>query len=152
MGHAQTTISKPKSLIPMIRLQKDIDELFAGRKSLVRSGNQTTTLSSIYYLRPLLENSEPVLFLLHAPKKFIKQAHERNKLKRWMREAIRKNEEFQMIREILSAKNQQALLLLRADFKPSKDHSWQQIEEDMKIITRSLLEKSQKSKLKSQNE
>ena len=129
----------------MLRLQKDIDDLFSKRKSLVRSGNQTTTLSSIYYLRPMPENSEPILFLLHAPKKFIKPAHERNKLKRWIREAIRKNEEFQMIREILLEKKQQALLLVRADFKPSKDHNWLQIEGDISIVTKRLMKNIQSS-------
>jgi ribonuclease P protein component len=127
----------------MIRLQKDIDELFAKRKSLVRSGNQTSSLSSIYFLRPLDEQSDPLLFLLHAPKKFIKQAHERNKLKRWMREAIKKNEEIEKIKEILAEKKLQVLLLIRADFKPSKDHSWQQIYEDIRIITKHLMKKIQ---------
>jgi len=125
----------------MIRLQKDIDDLFANRRSLTRSGNQTTTISSIFYLRELPEASEPILFLLHAPKKFVKPAHERNKLKRWMREAIRKNEEFLKIREILSEKKLQALLLLRSDFKPSKDHSWNEIEGDIKIVIQKLKDK-----------
>ncbi|MFI5264691.1 MAG: ribonuclease P protein component [Candidatus Kapaibacterium sp.] len=146
MVRVSSKIPSPKNLIPMIRLQKDIDDLFANRKSLTRSGNQTTTISSIYYLRELPEASEPILFLLHAPKKFIKPAHERNKLKRWMREAIRKNEELEKIREILSEKKQQALLLLRSDFKPSKDHAWNQIEGDILIVMKLLLEKSQKSK------
>ena len=125
----------------MLRLQKDIDELFAKRKSLVRSGNQTKTLSSIYYLRPVEEKTEPILFLFHAPKKFIHEAHERNKLKRWIREAIRHNEEIQKIRERLLEKKLQALVLIRADFKPMKDHGWQQIEEDIRIIIDKLYEK-----------
>jgi ribonuclease P protein component len=145
MVGAAPKISNSKNRLPMLRLQKDIDDLFGKRKSLVRSGNQTTTLSSIYYLRPLEENSEPILFLLHAPKKFIKPAHERNKLKRWIREAIRKNEEFQMIRKILSEKNQQALLLVRADFKPSKDHNWQQVEADISVVTKRLMKNLQSS-------
>lgn len=125
----------------MIRLQKDIDELFGKRKSLVRSGNQTRTLSSIYYIRPLSEKTEPILYLLHAPKKFIKQAHERNKLKRWIREAIRKNEEIGKITELLAEKNMQVLLLVRADFRPSKEHSWQQTEDDIRMITKHLMKK-----------
>jgi ribonuclease P protein component len=133
--------SKLLNRLPMLRLQRDIDELFAKRKSLARSGNQTSTLSSIYYIRPLSENDEPILFLLHAPKKFIKEAHERNKLKRRMREAIRNNEEFENIRAILLEKKLQLLLLVRADFKPSKDHGWQQIESDIRIIVKKLEEK-----------
>jgi ribonuclease P protein component len=134
------TASKSTGL-SMLRKQKDIDELFAKRKSLVRSGNKTTTLSSIYYLRPLEDFPEPILFLLHAPKKYIKKAYDRNKLKRWMREAIRINGGFENIKVMLSEKKIQALLLIRADFMPSKDHNWQQIEEDIRIIARKLEEK-----------
>ncbi len=125
----------------MIRLQKDIDELFAKRKSLVRSGNQTKTLSSIYYFRSFSEKAEPILYLIHAPKKFTKLAHERNKLKRWIREAIRKNEEIEKINELLTIKNMQVLLLVRADFRPSKEHGWQQIEDDIRMITKHLMKK-----------
>jgi ribonuclease P protein component len=127
--------------MPMLLKQNDIDELFAKRKSLVRSGNNTSTLSSIYYLRTLEEDADPILFLLHAPKKFIKAAHERNKLKRWMREAIRKNDEFVKSKEILIEKKMQALLLIRADSRPSKDHGWQQIVDDVRIIGERLQEK-----------
>ena len=142
MTNGTNTDSKVLNRLTMIRLQKDIDELFAKRKSLVRSGNQTRTLSSIYYFRPSSEKTEPILFLLHAPKKFIKQAHERNKLKRWMREAIRKNDELEKISELLTNKNIQALLLIRADYKPSKEHGWQQIKEDIQIIGKKLIDKT----------
>jgi ribonuclease P protein component len=139
MIDAKIIESKIRNPVPMIRLQKDIDELFGKRKSLVRSGNQTTTLSSIYLFRPLVENSVTILFLLHAPKKYIKQAHHRNKLKRWMREAIRQSEEVEKVYEILAEKKIQVLLLVRADFKPSKDHTWQQIQEDIRIIMKRLM-------------
>lgn len=132
----------------MIRLQKDIDELFAERKPLVRSGNQTKTLSSIYRIRSLEEHPEPLLFLLHAPKKFFKHAHMRNKLKRWMREAIRQSEELRETIVLLTEKKLQALVLIRADFAPSKDHAWKEIKNDTASIGRALREKIQNSKLK----
>jgi ribonuclease P protein component len=131
----------------MLRLQKDIDELFAKRKSLVRSGHQTATLSSLYLLRPLTQIGDPLVFLLHAPKKFIRQAHERNKLKRWMREAIRQSEEINNAVMILTDKSLQGLLLIRADYKPSKDHAWDEITNDIAIIGRKLGEKIQHVKL-----
>ena|SRR2546430_169230 len=125
-----------------IRLRKDIDELFAGRRSLARSGNQTATISSLYFLRPLLEDDEPLLILFHAPKKNIPKAHERNKVKRWMREAVKQNEELSRIESALKEKNKQVLLLLRGDFKPSKEHSWQEIRSDINIIAGSLGKKT----------
>lgn len=125
----------------MLKLQKDIDELFASRKSLVRSGNHTSTLSSIYSIRPLIEDAPPILYLLHAPKKFIKLAHERNKLKRWMREALRTSDEFESIKDILIEKELQVLLLIRADFRPSKNHSCQHIQDDVRSIAIKLTSK-----------
>jgi ribonuclease P protein component len=151
MTNGEAKELKAKNPISMIRLQKDIDELFAMRKSLVRSGNQTSSLSSIYHLREIEENDEPLLLLFHAPKKFIKQAHERNKLKRWIREAIRKSEEIQNAVKILRDKKLQVLLLVRADFKPSKDHAWNEIKNDIVVIGNKLGEKIQNSKFKTQN-
>ena len=139
------SISEVKNPVEMIRLQKDIDELFAKRRSLVRSGNQTSTLSSIYLLRALEEKSASLLFLLHAPKRTMKQAPLRNKLKRWIREAIRQSAEIAEVSNLLKEQNSQVLLLLRADFKPSKDHGWKEIKEDIVVIGNLLLKKIQKS-------
>lgn len=145
---AENIALKSIAQVPMLRLQKDIDDLFSQRKSLVRSGNQTSTLSSIYLLRSAGEISEPVLFLLHAPKRIMKQAPLRNKLKRWMREAIRQSSEIEKLGNVLLEQNKQVLLLLRADFKPSKDHAWKEIKEDVAVIGKMLLGKIQNSKLK----
>ena len=145
MTNAENIVSKSVNKVVMLRLQKDIDDLFAKRKSLVRSGNQTLSLSSIYLLRPADQNSEPILFLLHAPKRIMKQAPLRNKLKRWMREAIRQSSEIEKIRNVLLEQNKQVLLLFRSDFKPSKDHGWKEIKEDITVIGKKLLEKIQNS-------
>jgi ribonuclease P protein component len=143
MADGTHIVSKKMNRLPMLRLQKDIDELFSKRRSLVRSGDHTSTLSAIFYLRPFPDGVDPILFLLHAPKKNIKEAHERNKVKRWMREAMRKNAAANEIAELLTEKKLQALVLIRADFRPSPGHGWQQIEEDIRIIYTRLLKKIQ---------
>jgi hypothetical protein len=60
-----------------------------------------------------------------------------------MREAIRQGEEIQNVVKILIKKNQQVLLLVRADFKPSKDHAWKEIKSDIIIIGKKLADKIQ---------
>jgi ribonuclease P protein component len=131
---------KPANLnrLPMLRLQRDIDALFAARKTLTRTGKDTIVLSSQYLLRDLPQNESPILFLLHAPKKFVRRAHERNKLKRWMREAIRTSDEMKTAYARLNEKNIQALVVIRASEPPSKKCSWENIVNDIGVISRVL--------------
>ena len=128
-----------------ICLKKDIDDLFAARKSLVRSGNQTSTLSSLYLVRELPQGSAPIMFLLHAPKKFISQAHQRNRVKRRMREAIRRCDDLYTIVSELLSRELQVLLVIRADHKPSKKHGWNEINADIQVITTRLAQRVLKS-------
>lgn len=122
-----------------LRLQRDIDELFKEGRSLGRTGKDTSVVSGKYLLRELPEAKAPViLYLYHAPKKFIKPAHERNKLKRWMREAVRLSEEMNSIKDTLAEKNVQMLLLLRITTPPSATCNWQHITEDIRSIAGKL--------------
>jgi ribonuclease P protein component len=127
--------------LPMLRLQRDIDALFAARKTLARAGRDTATLFSQYLLRELPENESPILFLLHAPKKFVRRANERNKLKRWMREAIRTSDEMKKTYIRLKEKNIQALVVIRASALPSEKCSWGNIASDIQKIALLLEEK-----------
>lgn len=120
-------------------LQRDIDELFKEGRSLGRTGRDTSVVSGKYLLRELPEAKAPViLYLYHAPKKFIKPAHERNKLKRWMREAVRLSEEMDSIKDTLAQKNIQLMLLLRITTPPSAKCNWQHITEDIRSISGKL--------------
>ncbi|MDP4219073.1 MAG: ribonuclease P protein component [Bacteroidota bacterium] len=149
MKNDALTIDRPAvNLLPMMRLQKDIDELFARRKWLVRSLRETNMLSSLFFFRRLEENAEPLLLLLHAPKRIARYAHERNKLKRRIREALRQSEEIREAVRELSGNKMQVLLLVRSDFNPSKDHGWPEIQEDISLLGIKLLEKIQKAKNK----
>lgn len=122
-----------------LRLQRDIDELFKEGRSLGRTGKDTSVTSGKYLLRELPEANAPViLFLYHAPKKLIKPAHERNKLKRWMREAVRISQEMNAMGDTLHEKNIQLLLLLRITTPPSAKCNWQHITEDIRSISGKL--------------
>jgi ribonuclease P protein component len=122
-----------------LRLQRDIDELFKEGRSLGRTGRDMSVVSGKYLLRELPEANAPViLYLYHAPKKYIKPAHERNKLKRWMREAVRISEEMNAINNVLSEKNMQMMLLLRITTPPSEKCNWQHITDDIRSIAGKL--------------
>lgn len=125
----------------MLRLQRDIDALMAGRKPLAIAGRKTNVLSAFYFLRELPPDEPPILFLLHAPKRIARPAHDRNKLKRWMREAIRQSDEMKNVYEKLQGEKKQTLILIRATMSPSSDCNWNQIEEDIRIIADSLIKK-----------
>ncbi len=119
-----------------LRLVRDIDELFKEGRSLGRAGKDTSVVSGKYLLRELPEANAPaILFLYHAPKKFIKPAHERNKLKRWMREAVRISEEMNAIKDTLHEKNMQLLLLLRITTPPSAKCNWAHITADVQKMS-----------------
>ncbi len=122
-----------------LRLQRDIDELFKEGRPLVRTGKDTSVLSGKYLLRELPEANAPViLFLYHAPKRFIRPAHDRNKLKRWMREAVRLSEEMEGIKQTLHEKNVQLLLLIRVMTPPSAKCNWQHIQKDIITLSEKL--------------
>ena len=130
------------SRIQTIRLQRDIDELFAEGRSLGRTGKDTLVVSGKYLLRELPEPNAPALLLLyHAPKKFTKPAHERNKLKRWMREAVRISDQMKNVSELVEGNSKQLLILMRITQPPSKDCNWQHIEGDVKKIGEVLMTK-----------
>jgi len=130
---------KMNSRIQTIRLQRDIDELFAEGRSLGRTGKDTSVISGKYLLRELPEPNAPALLLLyHAPKKFTKPAHERNKLKRWMREAVRISDQMKNVSELVEGNSKQLLILMRITQPPSKDCNWQHISEDIRSIAEKL--------------
>ncbi len=128
--------------LPMLRLQRDIDALMGGRRPLALAGRKTAVLSAFTYFRELPAHASPILFLLHAPKRQIRPAHDRNKLKRWMREAIRGSEEIKQAYALLHENNIQALILIRATEPPSKRCQWLNVQADVAMIGKLLAEKS----------
>lgn len=125
-----------------LRLQRDIDELFKEGRSLGRTGKDTSVVSGKYLLRELPEADAPaILYLYHAPKRFIKPAHDRNKLKRWMRETVRLSEEMNATGDILAQKNMQLMLLLRITTPPSAKCNWTHIQSDIQKVSEVLLVK-----------
>jgi ribonuclease P protein component len=132
-------VNKHQHTAPL-RLKRDIDLLFKEARPLAKAGRDTAVVAARYVVRELAEGEVPILILYHAPKKFTKPAHERNKLKRWMREAVRLSEEMASLSEMLSGNKKQVLLLVRITTPPSPSCNWQHISADMRSIGKKLVE------------
>jgi ribonuclease P protein component len=125
--------------ITAMHLQRDIDALRSGRKISLRTGRDTSVVSAQIVLRELPPSSPPMLFLFHAPKKTVRSAVDRNKLKRWMREAVRRNEDRIAYAQTLQEAGKQALILLRITEPPSKNCTYQKIVSDCSMIFSHLI-------------
>lgn len=82
--HTDQTLPKAYKLCSL----KKIEQLYANGKLI-----KVFPLRVLYLLEEIPENSETTLFevLFSAPKRRFKHAHDRNYIKRIMREALRKN-------------------------------------------------------------
>lgn len=115
-------------LIATLRLERDIDELFKKGRWLAHARKDTVVIEVKHLLRALPQANAPaILILYNAPKKYVKSAHERNKLKRWMREAVRSSEEFTKLGEMARENNRQMLVLLRLSSPPNAHCNWEHI-------------------------
>src|SRR5256885_12325652 len=104
--------------------QKNLDWFFANRKWVRKAGN--SLVEAGWAIRELPEGEAAIRFLLLASKRNYKRAHERNKIRRWLRAAITEISDFTLLEESLSANGQQLLVMLRIS-KPLREVTWQQI-------------------------
>lgn len=125
--------------ITAMHLQRDIDALRSGRKISLRTGRDTSVVSAQIVLRELPPSSPPMLFLFHAPKKTVRNAVDRNKLKRWLREAVRQNKDRIAYADALRSHGKQALIQLRITEPPSKNCTYQKIVSDCSMIFSHLI-------------
>ena len=138
-------------------LERDIDELFKARKYLVRPGKDTKRLTAMYVLRhfPSPQPGEglgkkedssgkttptaPLLTLFIIPKRSVRRSHERHRIQRWFREAVRLSPITKEIEGILQSTNTQVLFGLRAELPPSKELNWPVVASDIEVILSRLL-------------
>jgi ribonuclease P protein component len=78
-------------------------------------------------------------FWFVASKREIKEAHERNTLKRWMREAIRKSEDFRRIASNSRRNKVRTYLMLRVRTRPGIEANWNSISKEIGEIGAALL-------------
>jgi RNase P protein component len=99
----------------MVRGKRNIDWLFANRRWLRMTG---TTLQVAYAIRPLAADESPLQFQLIDAKRDMKRAHDRNKARRWLREAIAASPDFCAIEARLASAGEQLLVLVRVREHP----------------------------------
>jgi RNase P protein component len=101
-----------------------LDWFFANRR-WIRLG-QNSTIECAWAKRSLPEGESATRFLLLAPKRSYKHAHDRNKIKRWLRAAIAEVPEFSSLETELSLRSEQLLVMMRVS-KPIREVKWAQI-------------------------
>ena len=104
----------------MLRLRRDLDALFA-RAKRVRSGNRYLQVRVLFREKT---TSRATQYLFVAPKRTIRPAHERNTIKRWLREAVRTSMIEKQLQATLSENNIEALILIRVNEPPSARMNW----------------------------
>ena len=122
--------------------QKNLDWFFANRK-WVRIGAKGVPSKNIveaaWALRPLPESEAGVRFLLLAPKRNYKHAHDRNKIRRWLRAAISEVELFAHTEDRMLENSRQLIVLMRVS-KPLPNLNWSAILDDVRTIAEKLSE------------
>ena len=106
----------------------NIDWFFKNRK-WIRSA-KLEILECSWAIRPLPDGEAGIRFLLLAPKRNYKRAHDRNKIKRWLRAAITQIEDFTAIEQTLAAQDKQLLVTLKISI-PIETVKWSVILEDI---------------------
>ena len=101
-----------------------LDWFFANRK-WIRLG-QNSIIECAWAKRSLPETEAGIRFLLLAPKRSYKRAHDRNKIKRWLRAAIAEVPEFSSLETELTSRGEQLLVMMRIS-KPIREVKWAQI-------------------------
>ena len=78
-----------------------------------------------------------IRFLLLASKRSHKHAHDRNKIRRWLRAAITETEEFSQLEETMLSRGEQLLVMMRVS-KPVPEVKWAVVLDDVRQIVAHL--------------
>lgn len=113
----------------------NLDWFFANRK-WVRTGSNSI-IECAWAKRLLPESEAGIRFLLLASKRSHKRAHDRNKIKRWLRAAISEIPAFAEIESELSSSREQFLVMMRIS-KPVRELEWPSILGEVKKIAEYL--------------
>ncbi|HET6400470.1 MAG TPA: ribonuclease P protein component [Candidatus Kapabacteria bacterium] len=111
--------------------KKNLDWFFANRKWVRTSPLAVTECA--WAKRPLPLGEAGVRILLLASKRSYKLAHDRNKIRRWLRAAITQTEAFPQIEETMLARGEQLIIMLRIS-KPVRAVQWDAIVSDVHTI------------------
>lgn len=146
------TVAAPTVAAPTVRrLTLDRPHALRGKKTLEwffsnRKWVRTARLAVVecgWAERPLPVDEAAIRFIILAPKRSYKRAHDRNKIKRWLRAAVAETPEFTEIEAKLSERRAQLLIMLRIS-KPMSTVKWTDILSDVNSIASHLMKRTSK--------
>ena len=123
--------------------KNNLDWFFANRKWIRTSSLHTTECAWAKRPLPVDDRSSSeagIRILLLVPKNKNKRAHDRNKLRRWLRAAITETEDFSQLEETMLARGDQLLVMMRVS-KPVQEVTWANILEDVENIAAHLMKR-----------
>ena len=118
-----------------LRGSKTLEWFFANRR-WVRTAKLHVVECS-WAERPLPESEAPVRFLILAPKRSYKRAHDRNRIKRWLRAAVNQVSAFAELESCVKERVVQILIMMRIS-KPIREIDWVTIVSDVESIAEHL--------------
>jgi len=121
-----------------LRGDKTLDWFFANRKWIRTAKLQVVECG--WAERPLPELESSVRFLILAPKRSYKRAHDRNRVKRWLRAAVNQSPVFAELESSLTEQGLQLLIMLRIS-KPLTTLLWETIMADVSAIGNHLMQR-----------
>jgi hypothetical protein len=124
-----------------LRLTRDLDWFFENRKPLRIRQRTRPIVDAAYAVRPLLEGADPVMILILTPKRGVRMSHDRHKLQRWLREAIRTCGAMNEVSTEARACGMQVIMLLRISQPPSPEVTWDVIKPQVDQLAELLTSK-----------
>ncbi len=124
----------------------NLNWFFANRKWLRTSAGgdapRCAIIECAWAKRPLAEGEAGIRFLFLASKKSYKRAHDRNKIRRWLRAAITETTVFAELEASMLTRGEQLLVMMRVS-KPMREIGWKKIRENIESIASHLAKRVQ---------
>ena len=134
MAQKLPRISASRSQV--VRGDKSLDWLFKNKRQ-IRPTKPFQILSASFAIETPSEHPG-LVFLFQVTKRDIPEAHDRQKVKRWLREAIRRSEDLQVIALNARKKLSRTHLALRIKEKPGPKVNWPAILADVELAGSAL--------------
>ncbi|MEO6938592.1 MAG: ribonuclease P protein component [Candidatus Kapaibacterium sp.] len=121
-----------------LRGLRDIEWFLQTKRPIRSLSGIKMQISGAWSKRPI-GDLEPIQFLLLVSKRSVKEANDRNQLRRWMREAVRNTSEFYEIELLAKKSESQVIIMLRASNPPSKNIQFHSISNEIRDLAQNLV-------------
>jgi ribonuclease P protein component len=126
-----------------LRGNKELEEFFQKRHNLyLPRTEKPPCIKAAWAEREWKEGSSTLLFLISVSKKNVRKAHDRNKIKRWMKSALQKDPMLKTITELERDRKRQLTLMFAGLRGPSSECTYttvqSEIEKYLKILQKKL--------------